>query len=148
MESNDVMRDDRDRLPGLLSRRGRRARAVGAGLILAACVGLGMGLGGAASAGESVAVQQPARVVSVEHGVLTISSGDAKFLMSTFSAQSWQEIVRGLGLQPVREFNAMSLVDLMVAAGWEIVGYEVVVVPLANERSQTTERYLMRRLVR
>lgn len=80
--------------------------------------------------------------------MLTLTSGDARFLMSTFSAQSWQEIVRGLGLPPVREYNAMSIVDLMVASGWEIVEYEVVVVLLANERSQTTERYLMRRLVR
>lgn len=68
MERIDVRREDRDRLLGLVSRRGvrgRRARAVGAGLILAACVGLGMGLGGAASAGESGAAQQPARAVSV-----------------------------------------------------------------------------------
>lgn len=83
---------------------------------------------------------QPAPSV-IEHGVLTIARGDASFTSAQASAGSWQRIMEAAGRPPSRGMNAMTLLDTLVQAGWQIVDYEVSVV----DEDNTEERFLLRR---
>lgn len=76
-----------------------------------------------------------------EHGVLTLMGLDATFMTSDAKARRWQEIVKGAGHPVVEEYNRMSIVDILINGGWEIVDYEFVLDPTNGD----VERYLLRR---
>lgn len=78
---------------------------------------------------------------SIEHGVLTLVGTDATFVTSDAKARRWQEIVKAAGNPVVEEYNRMSIVDILVNGGWEIVSYEFVLDPASGD----VERYLLRR---
>ncbi len=78
---------------------------------------------------------------TVEHGVLTLMGLDATFITSDAKARRWQEIVKGAGNPVVEEYNRMSIVDILINGGWEIVSYEFELDPTAGD----VERYLLKR---
>ncbi len=78
---------------------------------------------------------------NVEHGVLTLMGLDATFMTSDAKARRWQEIVKGAGHAVVEEYNRMSIVDILVNGGWEIVSYEFELDPTAGD----VGRYLLKR---
>lgn len=78
---------------------------------------------------------------NVEHGVLTLVATDATFVTSDARARRWQEIVKAAGNPVVEEYNRMSIVDILVNGGWEIVDYEFVL----DAANGDVERYLLKR---
>lgn len=78
---------------------------------------------------------------NVEHGVLTLAGQDATFVTSDAKARRWQEIVKGSGNPVVEEYNRMSIVDILVNGGWEVIDYEFALDPANGD----VERYLLKR---
>lgn len=78
---------------------------------------------------------------NTEHGVLTLFGQDATFVTSDAKARRWQEIVKGSGNPVVEEYNRMSIVDILVNGGWEVIDYEFALDPANGD----VERYLLKR---
>ena len=118
-----------------LGPRTRAASLVAVALLLSGAVLLGSG---------KQFGQQPGQFRTrgnVEHGVLTLVATDATFVTSDAKARRWQEIVKGSGNPVVEEYNRMSIVDILVNGGWEIVDYEFALDPANGD----VERYLLKR---